>query len=39
MENTGKVLHHTFWIGVTPMITDEMIAYIISVFDLFFKKE
>jgi len=30
--NTEIVLHNTFWIGVTPMIDDEMVDYIVDVF-------
>ena len=33
LPNTEIILHNTFWIGVTPMINDEMIEYIISCFD------
>ena len=35
LNNTDIILHNTFWIGVTPMITDEMVNYIIE----FFNKE
>lgn len=31
-ENTELILNNTFWIGVTPMITDEMLNHIISTF-------
>lgn len=30
-SNTDLVLHNTFWIGVTPMIDDQMVDYIIEV--------
>jgi CDP-6-deoxy-D-xylo-4-hexulose-3-dehydrase len=30
LKNTETILHHTFWIGVTPMIDDQMIEYIID---------
>jgi CDP-6-deoxy-D-xylo-4-hexulose-3-dehydrase len=33
LPNTEIILHNTFWIGVTPMINDEMIEYILDVFD------
>ncbi|HMS70367.1 MAG TPA: DegT/DnrJ/EryC1/StrS family aminotransferase [Saprospiraceae bacterium] len=33
MSNTELVLNNTFWIGVTPMIDDEMVAYVVGVFD------
>ena len=29
-ENTSVVLNNTFWIGVTPMINDEMIDYVLG---------
>jgi CDP-6-deoxy-D-xylo-4-hexulose-3-dehydrase len=32
LKNTNTVLLNTFWIGVTPMINDEMIDYVISTF-------
>lgn len=32
LKNADIVLHQTFWIGVTPMINDEMIDYTIKVF-------
>lgn len=35
-ENTETVLSHTFWIGVTPMINDEMIDHVINVFKTIF---
>lgn len=31
-ENTEIILNNTFWIGVTPMIDDEMLDYMIQVF-------
>ena len=31
--NTDIILHQTFWIGVGPLITDEMIVYIGETFD------
>lgn len=30
MTNTDTILHHTFWVGVTPMINDEMIDYMVE---------
>ena len=36
MNNTEMILTNTFWIGVTPMIDDEMADYIISVFNNIF---
>ena len=32
LSNTDIILNDTFWIGVTPMINDEMINYILDVF-------
>jgi CDP-4-dehydro-6-deoxyglucose reductase, E1 len=32
LRNTDTIVNDTFWIGVTPMINDEMIAYIGEVF-------
>jgi CDP-6-deoxy-D-xylo-4-hexulose-3-dehydrase len=36
-ENTELIVKSTFWIGVAPMITDEMIDYTLSEFDNFFE--
>jgi CDP-4-dehydro-6-deoxyglucose reductase, E1 len=33
LVNTEIILNNTFWIGVTPMIDDEMIAYMSKCFD------
>lgn len=33
LPNTEIILNDTFWIGVTPMINDEMIAYMLKCFD------
>lgn len=30
LPNTENILNYTFWIGVTPMITDEMLDFIIG---------
>jgi CDP-6-deoxy-D-xylo-4-hexulose-3-dehydrase len=32
LKNSEIVLNHTFWIGVTPMINDEMIDYMVETF-------
>jgi len=37
-ENTETILTNTFWIGVTPMINDEMIDFVIETFAIFFNK-
>lgn len=33
LKNTEIVMRDTFWIGVTPMVTEEMIAYMSKCFD------
>lgn len=38
LKNTDIILSDTFWIGVTPMVTEEMIAFIGTCFDEIFKK-
>lgn len=30
LSNTETILHNTFWIGVTPMLTDEMLDFMIE---------
>jgi CDP-4-dehydro-6-deoxyglucose reductase, E1 len=37
LPNTDIVLNNTFWIGVTPMINDEMADYMIETFSNIFK--
>lgn len=37
LKNTETILHNTFWIGVTPMLNDEMIDYVIGKFHEFLK--
>ncbi len=32
LKNSDVVMNRTFWIGVTPMINDEMVDYVIDVF-------
>jgi len=32
LKNADVVMNQTFWIGVTPMINDEMIDYVVDVF-------
>ena len=36
LRNTDLVMHHTFWIGVYPGITDEMLDYTLRTFDEIF---
>jgi len=38
LENTDYVMKNTFWIGNWPGINRQMLKYIISVFDKFFKR-
>jgi CDP-4-dehydro-6-deoxyglucose reductase, E1 len=33
LKNTNTIVNDTFWIGVTPMINDEMIEYVGRCFD------
>jgi CDP-6-deoxy-D-xylo-4-hexulose-3-dehydrase len=35
LRNTDRIMHDTFWIGVYPGLTKEMISYILTVFDEF----
>lgn len=37
LKNTETILHNTFWIGVTPMINDEMTDYVIDKFHKIFQ--
>jgi len=39
LENTDFVMNNSFWIGVYPGITVEMIDYILEKFDEFFKRK
>jgi CDP-6-deoxy-D-xylo-4-hexulose-3-dehydrase len=38
LKNTDKIMNDTFFIGVYPGITDEMIGYVLTIFDKFFKR-
>lgn len=33
LKNTETILHNTFWIGVTPAVTEEMLEYVLKTFD------
>lgn len=33
LKNTELIMNNTFWIGVTPMINEEMIQYMVKCFD------
>lgn len=37
LENTEKTVGGTFFVGVYPGLTDEMLSYMVDSFDLFFK--
>ncbi len=37
MTNTDTILNHTFWVGVTPMINDEMVDYMVETLHTIFK--
>ena len=39
LTNTDKVMNDTFFIGVYPGITDEMVKYIIQIFEKFFLEQ
>ena len=36
LTNTDYIMNNTFWIGVYPAITEEMIEYVLDVFESFF---
>jgi dTDP-4-amino-4,6-dideoxygalactose transaminase len=36
LTNTDLVMNHTFWIGVYPSLTPEMLDYMLDVFGRFF---
>jgi len=38
LTNTETVLNDTFWIGVTPMINEEMVHYVIETFGRIFQR-
>ena len=38
LKNADKVMNDSFWIGVYPGITDEMIEYVVEKFELFLSK-
>lgn len=38
MNNAEIILNNTFWVGVTPMINDEMVDYVIETIHTIFKK-
>lgn len=38
LTTTDLIMNNSFWIGVHPALTDEMVDYMIEVFGLFFKE-
>jgi CDP-6-deoxy-D-xylo-4-hexulose-3-dehydrase len=38
LTNTDRIMNDTFWIGVYPGMTDDMIDYIIKTFEIYFKR-
>jgi CDP-6-deoxy-D-xylo-4-hexulose-3-dehydrase len=38
LENTDDVMNNLFWVGVYPGLTPDMLDYMITMFDMFFKK-
>jgi CDP-6-deoxy-D-xylo-4-hexulose-3-dehydrase len=38
LENTDRILHDTFWIGVYPGMTPAMLKYMVKTFETFFGK-
>jgi CDP-6-deoxy-D-xylo-4-hexulose-3-dehydrase len=38
LENTNDVMNNLFWVGVYPGLKPDMLAYMIAMFDTFFKK-
>ena len=37
LENTDFIMNNTFWIGIYPAITNEMIDYMVATFEQFFR--
>ena len=38
LENSDRIMQDTFFIGVFPGLTEEMLTYVLSVFEDYFKK-
>lgn len=39
LENTDRIMHNTFWIGVYPGLTEEMLEYVVKSFEDFFMQK
>jgi len=39
LENTDRIMNDTFWVGVYPGLTDEMVGYMLESFDEFMKRK
>lgn len=39
LENTDYVMNNTFWLGVQPALTEEMLTYVCDTIDTFFKDQ
>ena len=39
LENTDRIMTDTFWVGVYPGLTNEMLTYMCDSFDEFMKKK
>jgi len=38
LDNTDRIMNQSFWIGVFPAITEEMVEYVVDQFTSFFSK-
>jgi len=38
LENTDRIMNQSFWIGVFPAITEEMVEYVVDRFSAFFSR-
>jgi CDP-6-deoxy-D-xylo-4-hexulose-3-dehydrase len=38
LENTDYVMNNTFWLGVQPALTQEMLTYVCDQIDAFMKE-
>ena len=37
LENTDRIMHRTFWVGVYPGLTEEMLAYVAATLKAYFR--